>query len=275
VTNSFNCSATDSVFINVTPPGTANAGADTTICNTDSIVLNASTPNAGGGRWTTSGDGIFIPDSLTVIATYIPGPADITAGTVTLVLTTTGACLNLSDTIVITLDSVLTVIVGPDQIVYRNQTATIAGTVIGATGGWWTTSGSGTFTPDSFALNAVYIPSANDYNSGIIYLILHSSNACNTATDTLVLNFPDFIIPNVFTPYPNTPGQNDFFFIPGLPAHSSVEIFNRWGMLVFQSDGYQNNWDAAEVNDDTYYYVLNTPDKKSYHGFVRVFKKEE
>ncbi|MBK5286169.1 MAG: gliding motility-associated C-terminal domain-containing protein, partial [Bacteroidia bacterium] len=275
VSNSYGCVATDSIEIKVIQWGIADAGADMIVCNTDSVLLNGGTSFAGGGIWTTSGDGTFIPNPQTLNATYIPGTGDTTAGTVVLVLTTTGnQCVNPSDTIIIILNSVVTVNAGADQTVFRDQTATIAGTVYGTSGGWWTTTGSGTFTPDSSALNAVYHPGENDYNSGIIYIVLHAANTCNMATDTLILTFPDFIIPNVFTPYPNTPGFNDLFVIPGLPAHSALTIHNRWGMLVFEADNYQNNWDAAEVNEDTYYYILVTPDKKSYHGFVRVIKTE-
>lgn len=276
VTNAAGCSATDSVIVSVEPWGVATAGNDTVICNTDSLVLNGITQNpVASGIWTTTGDGIFIPNSQTLNATYIPGNADTTAGTVTLILTTTGNfCRNQSDTLIVLLNSFINVYAGNDQDVSRNATATITGTVTGSNSGWWSTTGSGTFNPDSSWLNAVYHPSDADYNSGFIYLVLHSSNACNSATDTLKLTFPDFNIPNVFTPRPNSPGYNDYFVIEGLPANSALEIFNRWGMLVFKADKYLNNWDAAEVNDDTYYYILNTPDKKSYHGFVRVIKKE-
>jgi gliding motility-associated-like protein len=275
VSNAAGCTSVDSIQVTVIQWGVAVAGADTTICNTDSLLLNGISLNAGGGTWSTSGDGTFIPNASTLNAVYIPGTADTTAGTVTLVLTTTGnICMNQSDTIVVILNSYVYVNAGPDQTIYRNQTAAIAGTVTGTSGGWWTTTGSGTFIPDSTALNATYIPSAADYNSGFIYLILHATNACNTATDTLILLFPEFIIPNVFTPPPNSPGFNDFFEIRGLPANSKLQIFNRWGMLVFESNNYQNNWDAAQVEDDTYYYILKTSDDRDFHGFVRVFKKE-
>jgi gliding motility-associated-like protein len=275
VTNFAGCSSTDSMQVFVTPWGTAAAGNDTAICNTDSLMLNGNVQNAGGGNWTTTGDGTFIPNAQTLNATYAPGPGDIAAGTDTLILTTTGnPCRNQSDTIIVALNSFLSVYAGPDQIINRGGLAPVSGSVTGSNSGWWSSTGSGTFIPDSNSLAATYHPGTADYNSGFIFLILHSTNACNTATDTLMLLFPDFRIPNVFTPQPNTPGYNDYFEIEGLPDNSSLEIFNRWGMLVFHADNYRNNWDAAEVNDDTYYYILNTPDKKSYHGFVRVIKKE-
>ena len=275
VDNSFGCSTTDSILVNVIPPGTANAGGDIVICNIDSALLSGLILNAGGGVWTTSGDGAFLPDSATLSATYAPGPADIAAGTVTLVLTSTGSpCWNLSDTIVITIDNFITLNAGPDQTVFRNQTAAISGSVTGTTNYWWTTTGSGTFVPDSTSLSATYQPSQGDYNSGFIFLVLHASNACNTITDSLRLDFPDIIIPNVFTPG-TTPGLNDYFEIRGLPAHSRLEVFNRWGQLVFKADNYRNNWDAAELNEDTYFYILNTPppESRKYHGHVRVIKK--
>jgi hypothetical protein len=277
VSNSFGCFTIDSILVNVIQLAVANAGGGIVICNIDSAQLSGIVLNAGGGVWTTSGDGTFVPDSATVSAMYAPGAADIAAGTVTLTLTTTGnPCNSSSDSIVVTLDDSITLNAGADQIVYRNQTAAITGTVNGTTNAWWTTTGSGTFVPDSNSLSATYQPSQNDYNSGFIYLVLHATNACNTITDSLRLDFPDIIIPNVFTPgSSNTPGLNDYFEIRGLPAHSKLEVFNRWGMLVFKADNYRNNWDAAELNDDTYYYILNTPppESRNYHGHVRVIKK--
>src|SRR5258706_6635836 len=76
---------------------------------------------------------------------------------------------------------------------------------------------------------------------------------------------------------PGTDGFNDYFEIRGLPAHSKLEGFNRWGQIVFKADNYRNNWDAAELNDDTYYYIINTPppENKSYHGHIRVIKEKK
>lgn len=63
-------------------------------------------------------------------------------------------------------------------------------------------------------------------------------------------------IPNVFTP--NNDGVNDFFEIVGIEncEQHRLIIKNQTGRIVFQSTNYQNNWDAAELPNGTYFYQL-------------------
>ncbi|WP_426092963.1 gliding motility-associated C-terminal domain-containing protein [Flavobacterium sp. DSR3-2] len=79
---------------------------------------------------------------------------------------------------------------------------------------------------------------------------------------------------------PNNDGENDFLFISGLDCYTdnSVEIYNRWGVLVYSSVGY-NNGDIAfkgfsegrlTINPNealpigVYYYFLKYNDKNGY-----------
>ncbi|HPM32919.1 MAG TPA: gliding motility-associated C-terminal domain-containing protein, partial [Chryseolinea sp.] len=67
----------------------------------------------------------------------------------------------------------------------------------------------------------------------------------------------DLFIPNVFTP--NNDGLNDIFFIRNLPANEGkLTITNRWGVKVFSTNSYGNNWDGEEFEDGVYYYTLQT-----------------
>ena len=67
---------------------------------------------------------------------------------------------------------------------------------------------------------------------------------------------------NVFTP--NGDGSNDFFQIriPGATCFN-VEIYNRWGVLIYTLISQEQSWDGriynspAEAADGVYYYVLN------------------
>ncbi|MEM1000280.1 MAG: PKD domain-containing protein [Bacteroidota bacterium] len=69
-------------------------------------------------------------------------------------------------------------------------------------------------------------------------------------------------VPNMITP--NNDGTNDALEIPGLAAYpgSQIEIFGRWGGLVFSSNDYQGTWNGVHQStgeslpDGTYYYVL-------------------
>ncbi|MBK5284252.1 MAG: gliding motility-associated C-terminal domain-containing protein, partial [Bacteroidia bacterium] len=73
---------------------------------------------------------------------------------------------------------------------------------------------------------------------------------------------------NIFTP--NNDLKNEVFYIKNLPANSSLQIFNRWGMKVFSSGNYNNTWDGGGVPDGTYFYLLVLPDKEVIRGFLEI-----
>jgi hypothetical protein len=183
------------VIATVFPPATSDAGDDQTICEGSTVTL-ASLQGGGAtsGTWTTSGTGSFAPNTTTLNAVYTPSAADITAGTVTLTLTTNdpeGPCLEDTDTMVITINPPATADAGDDQTICEGSTVTLAGSVSGgATSGTWTTSGTGTFAPNATTLNAVYTPSAADITAGTVTLTLTTNDPegpCLEDTDTMVI----------------------------------------------------------------------------------------
>jgi gliding motility-associated-like protein len=242
-------------------------------CVNNVVNLSGNVLNATGLRWTTTGDGIFA-DTLSGTTIYTPGTQDTTAGFVNLVLTTTGACYNQSDTMRILLLRAPTVFAGRDTLVdgtYGNVSIPLNGIAGNAGTIKWMTSGTGTFTPNDSDLNAVYTPSEDDFNKEEIIITLTVTNACGTASHSFKIEFTDFFIPNVFTPMPNTPGYNDFFEIRKLPSNSKLTIWNRWGKEVYHSANYQNNWDAKDVDGVDFYYILEAKNKK-YNGWIRVIR---
>ena len=95
---------TDQIFIVFTQSPVVNAGADATVCANDPTVnLTGSVTIAGGGIWT-GGTGTFTPNANAVNATYVPSPAEVSLGTVTLTLTSTqnGTCNPVHDAMTIT-----------------------------------------------------------------------------------------------------------------------------------------------------------------------------
>ncbi|WP_373400743.1 gliding motility-associated C-terminal domain-containing protein [Algoriphagus halophilus] len=85
-----------------------------------------------------------------------------------------------------------------------------------------------------------------------------------------------FRIPNVITP--NKDGDNDTFEVQGLGKFVSNEIviFNRNGDHVFETENYQNDWDAEGQTAGTYFYILTTVDRNGdtheYKGWIQVIK---
>ncbi|MBI4750966.1 MAG: hypothetical protein HY774_21000 [Acidobacteria bacterium] len=180
-------------LLTVDPLATANAGPDQTICSNQSVTLAGSVGGgAASGTWS-GGAGTFTPNATTLNAVYTPTAGEISAGSVTLTLTTNdpaGPCGTATDTVIITISPAATANAGPDQTICSNQTVTLAGSVGGsAASGTWS-GGAGTFTPNPNALNAVYTPSAGEISAGSVTLTLTTNDPtgpCGVATDTVVI----------------------------------------------------------------------------------------
>ena len=119
----------------------------------------------------------------------------------------------------------------------------------------------------------VCFPGDGEYSAKLIV-----KNEGGSDTLDIELNFNtgcELPVPNVFSP--NGDGFNDLFVIPGLPAGSSLTIFNRWGNHVYLNDSYLNNWDGKtstgiDVNSGVYFYVITTPLGKSFKGYLSIIR---
>lgn len=86
-------------------------------------------------------------------------------------------------------------------------------------------------------------------------------------------------IPTAFSP--DNDGVNDEWVIEGIEAYPSnrLEIWNRWGLKVFESVKYQNNWRGDNTRgftignqnmlpEGTYFYKLIVEEKVMFQGYV-------
>ncbi|MFH2095351.1 MAG: PKD domain-containing protein, partial [Bacteroidota bacterium] len=185
--NGFCSPESDDVDITFTAAPTADAGMDQTVCaNNCNVTLNGSVSIASGGMWS-GGTGTYNPNNTTLGAVYTPSSAEITAGTVTLTLTTTGngSCNSVSDQMIITITPAPTANAGTDLTSCVNSPeVTLNGSVTVATGGVWS-GGTGTFSPSSANLGAVYTPSPAEIAAGSATLILTTTGngTCTAVTD--------------------------------------------------------------------------------------------
>lgn len=67
---------------------------------------------------------------------------------------------------------------------------------------------------------------------------------------------------NVFTP--NGDGINEFlsFTLLELYPGSRLQIFNRWGKLIYEDESYYNDWDGEDAKAGTYFYILEINDEE-------------
>ncbi|MCX6314316.1 MAG: fibronectin type III domain-containing protein [Sphingobacteriales bacterium] len=195
ITGAGSCNTALPVTITAFTPPTVNAGIDQTVCSTSpNITLAASKGgSASTVTWTTSGTGAF-DDASSLTAVYTLSAADITAGMVTLTLTTddpTGPCGSVNDAMAITISTGATANANSDQSVCAGSPdVTLAGSIGGsATTATWT-GGTGTFNPDNTSLTAVYTPSAAEITAGTVTLTLTTDDpagVCAAATDQMVI----------------------------------------------------------------------------------------
>jgi gliding motility-associated-like protein len=90
-----------------------------------------------------------------------------------------------------------------------------------------------------------------------------------TTTDTIVITAgddsfcnPPLTIPNVITP--NGDSQNDNFQIQNAESYEiALQIYNRWGTLIYETANYQNDFSCKECADGVYYYVLKAKSKRN------------
>lgn len=95
-----------------------------------------------------------------------------------------------------------------------------------------------------------------------------------TLVDDLCPEDP-LVFPTAFTP--NGDGVNDTWVIDGLEKYpnSRVQIFNRWGHMIFESNNYHNQWDGEDLPMGTYYYALwHEESVKEITGTVTIIRME-
>lgn len=173
-----------------------DVGVDLTTCanapiNIQGIVGGGSVT----GSWGTNGFGSFDNGLTSLINIYTPSDLDTIVSPIDIILSSTGPCPVLKDTLRLTVTPAPIVSAGANQILCGNNSdVSLDGEISGATNtGQWTTNGTGTFNPNNTTLNSTYIPSQADTAAGFVELVLTSTNnnSCSAESDTVVITFTD------------------------------------------------------------------------------------
>ena len=104
-------------------------------------------------------------------------------------------------------------------------------------------------------------------------LTVTTDKGCSRSDDVFikVLKKPD--IPNIFSP--NGDGIHDVWVITQCALQLRVDVYNRWGGLIYHSDNYDNKWNGTHngkvVPDGTYYYVIRT-NQRQISGNVTIMR---
>jgi gliding motility-associated-like protein len=241
ITDSLGCANTDTIVLSNYLLPEVYLGNDTVICPDTEIGLNVFRENATY-LWNDSTTNSFINISL-------PGQYFVN-------LIDSLKCKN-SDTINIVPEFNLEFELGNDTVLCENEVLTLSASLNEALFLW------------------------NDDTTDSIYIVrnegfyrLKATNICGSATDSIYVDYVycgEIYIPNIITP--NGDNINDYFKIKGIDEESWIlEIYNRWGTLIFESNNYQNDWNGENHSDGVYYYILyNQQYNLTYKGFVHVY----
>ena len=184
------CSHLDSVFVLIVDSPIANAGPDQNSCSEIITLLGTIGGTAIQGVWS-GGAGTFSPNNTTLNCIYTPSSSEIAVGSVILTLSSndpSSICNSVSDDILITIISAVTVNAGPDQTICGGNTVTMAASIIGAASGVWS-GGTGSVNPNAASPTAIYNPSLSEINAGSVTLIYTANNtgSCPDGNDTVII----------------------------------------------------------------------------------------
>ena len=218
--------ASEVIIVNSNP--IANAGPDLNICSFGTGTIGSAAligctyswiPNTGF----ISGSNISNPTlslsnlgpNLTITSSY----------TVTVLEAATGC--ESSDSVNVMVDAVSSVNAGSIQYVCSGSSAVLAGTIAGnATSGIWS-GGSGTFSPNSNTLNAVYTPSIQEYAADSVFLTLTTNDPvgpCSFSSSNTIIYF--YELPVVDFSVDNPAGCpilcNTFSFLSTIGGQNSI-----------------------------------------------------
>jgi len=270
VTNTVNgCSSTQTINVsnNTSAPSLSAAAQGQLPCGGGSTTLNALSSNTNVTySWLGSG----------IVSGSNTANAEINAaGVYTVVVTDAITNCSSTQTIAVSSNSVAAsftanTITGPAPLnVNFNNTS------IGATTYTWSFGNNQTGSND--------VNPSNTFPQGTFTVVLVAQNGACTSTATIEIKVLQGLgeVPEVFTP--NGDGFNPFFEIKGLESYpkATLQVFNRWGNVVFSASPYDNKWDGTpnqsslgkdKLPSGTYYYILDlkVEDIKPIKGYVQL-----
>jgi len=238
----------DTVLVIITTLATVNSGTNQIICsNTPSITLSGSIVGSSStGSWTAPGSGSFSPSQTNLNPSYTILPEDISRGNIVFTLSSTNnkGCPAVSNTVLIAIQNQATVNAGNDFTICSTQPDfVLAGNINGNTNtGTWSTNGSGTLTPNSSGLGALYKLNSSDHSAAKVRFVLQSTNngVCPGASDSVVLHIIKFPILSLRLDTTICQNQRPFFVSGNISGGSGAFNWSTNGTGTFTPSNLQN-----------------------------------
>ena len=255
VTDANGCSVITEVVVDALSTVFADAGVDQESCTGTSIVLDGSA-SVGALTYSWSDqDGNVVGNDPVLDLGVLP------SGTYTFTLLVADGPCTSSDQVTVVILALPIADAGPDRTILLGEAVTLGGSPSGPAGSTFAWQ-PGTLVSAPNASNPVSGPQVSTW----YVLTVVGPDGCVSTDSVRITVVPDIVIPTGFTP--NGDGYNDTWIIDFIELFPNVEveIYNRWGEMLFQSTGYRTPWDGrysgGPVPVGTYYYVvkLNDPE---------------
>jgi gliding motility-associated-like protein len=264
--------ATSSVQFSMNYLQYVNAGTDTSICVGGTALI-------GGAKNITGNNISFSWIPVTGLSNNsLPQPIASPKITTTYTLTSTiSGCKPKINEVTVIIIPTPSISAGTDITINEGETATL--------------HASGGFLYNWSPINTLTYPKTQQPNAQPIlttdYFVIGAdlSGNCKGIDTITVIVIPsdEPVIYNTFTP--NSDNNNDTWYIGNIEKfpNNEVEIYNRYGKLVYKTKGYDNkldghNWDGKAFGNDvpsaTYFYIINLgiTGKNKYHGTVTIVR---
>ena len=125
--------------------------------------------------------------------------------------------------------------------------------------------------------NNIATPQVSPIDDTEYTLTVTTSEGCTASDQVVVKVLKEPKVPNAFSP--NGDGINDKWFIQFLDSYPgcTVDVFNRYGQIVFRSVGYDNPWDGTmngkPLAVGTYYFIINPKNgRKQMNGSITLIR---
>lgn len=252
------CSTSATIEIEVAPAVDASIDAIPDLCESASSLVFSAADN--GGTWTADCGGCITP-----AGTFDPG---IGAGNYTITYTISDVCTDV-DAVQITVvpqrDATILVDVPNDELCIGVDEWQMG--AIWAGGVWSATSASGN---ESIGSESGLL---NLQAAGVgTVTVNHVLEGLCGDQDSHVLEILSCAVElvNIFTP--NGDGKNDrlvFKYIELYPDNV-LTVYNRNGAVVYEQEGYENEWDGDGAADGSHYFVLQLPEGVQHAGHLMI-----
>ena len=247
VTDANGDTLTDCMYILVNPQPVADfIASDTVLCSNEVLTLtNQSMPLVGlNSTWLLNGQATSNQTNIT-FSPNVPGVFDIT-----LIVNSAAGCsdsLTLSNYITVVDSPIAAFDFSPDIIQVGDQSIQFTDAAIGQINNWfWTVNFANNIETSTQQNPTFSIPSNTSSEFSVVLEVTNEAGCSSSATSIIsIFENATIFIPNAFSPDGNE--LNQYFQIVGNkidPSDFSMQIFNRWGELIFESNNIEIGWNG-------------------------------